>query len=401
MAKKLQLHGSFPSKAGEPGGYYVPQVDQSGAGMLEFSFTPSKEGMPAIPPVGFPVSGTMTATVEFNANGEVSNISIPASEIHKGIEAGYNIVLIGTVYDEQRVYGLVSMSEDNCEFTYASGSCFDTIIVQRNGLIGREQGVITSAPEIHISSEPPTNGEAIWINPDEEPEDGGAVSTEAIKQAVNEYMAEHPEADPTVPDWAKQPEKPKYTAAEVGALPADTPIPEGVTDEQIQNAVDAYLTENPPEVSGGGEKKWELFGSITLTEDVSDYIIGDMTNNANSFVTKEYTELLILCSLEGHTSVTSKTHVNIQANTYAGGRSQPFTNFIPASGASSSWVVHAKMMAGGEIRISVGDRGQYATATTTKWQILSDNMRAMSFIRYFRFAAAKFGAGSTIKIYGR
>lgn len=33
------------------------------------------------------------------------------------------------------------------------------------------------------------------------------------------------ETDPTVPDWAKQPKKPTYTAEEVDALPANTPIP--------------------------------------------------------------------------------------------------------------------------------------------------------------------------------
>lgn len=33
------------------------------------------------------------------------------------------------------------------------------------------------------------------------------------------------ETDPTVPDWAKQSEKPKYTASEVGALPSNTKIP--------------------------------------------------------------------------------------------------------------------------------------------------------------------------------
>ena len=33
------------------------------------------------------------------------------------------------------------------------------------------------------------------------------------------------ETDPTVPDWAKQPSKPSYTASEVGALPSSTAIP--------------------------------------------------------------------------------------------------------------------------------------------------------------------------------
>lgn len=48
---------------------------------------------------------------------------------------------------------------------------------------------------------------------------GGSVSAEQIAQAVEEYMIAHPftETDPTVSDWAKQPEKPIYTASEVGA----------------------------------------------------------------------------------------------------------------------------------------------------------------------------------------
>jgi hypothetical protein len=51
---------------------------------------------------------------------------------------------------------------------------------------------------------------------------GGTVSQETIARLVEEYLAENPpvvtEMDPTVPDWAKQPEKPVYTADEVGAL---------------------------------------------------------------------------------------------------------------------------------------------------------------------------------------
>lgn len=48
---------------------------------------------------------------------------------------------------------------------------------------------------------------------------GGGVSDEKIAEAVGTYMESHPieEIDPTVPDWAKKPEKPTYTASEVGA----------------------------------------------------------------------------------------------------------------------------------------------------------------------------------------
>lgn len=56
---------------------------------------------------------------------------------------------------------------------------------------------------------------------------------DAIKQAVEAYMAANPqtESDPTVPEWAKQPQKPKYSASEVGALASD----------ELQNAVNVAL----------------------------------------------------------------------------------------------------------------------------------------------------------------
>lgn len=50
----------------------------------------------------------------------------------------------------------------------------------------------------------------------------------ADKQPSGNYLTE--EADPTVPEWAKQPAKPTYTATEVGALPAGTPIPGKTSD---------------------------------------------------------------------------------------------------------------------------------------------------------------------------
>ena len=46
--------------------------------------------------------------------------------------------------------------------------------------------------------------------------------TDDDKQLVHSALQE--ETDPTVPSWAKQPNKPSYTPQEVGALPADTPL---------------------------------------------------------------------------------------------------------------------------------------------------------------------------------
>lgn len=47
------------------------------------------------------------------------------------------------------------------------------------------------------------------------------------KQAKGNYLTA--ETDPTVPAWAKAAQKPTYTASEVGALPADTAIPDAYT----------------------------------------------------------------------------------------------------------------------------------------------------------------------------
>ncbi|MGN0252304.1 MAG: DUF6273 domain-containing protein [Oliverpabstia sp.] len=72
---------------------------------------------------------------------------------------------------------------------------------------------------------------------------GGSVSAEDIATAVEEYMTTHPfeETDPTVPDWAKNPTKPTYTASEVGALPNTTKIPSKTSDLQNDSG---FLTQH-------------------------------------------------------------------------------------------------------------------------------------------------------------
>lgn len=87
---------------------------------------------------------------------------------------------------------------------------------------------------------------------------GGGVSDEKIAEAVGTYMEAHPidETDPTVPDWAKQPKKPSYTAEEVGALPNTTttlPNPNALTFTGA--ATGSYDGSSPIEINipeGGG-----------------------------------------------------------------------------------------------------------------------------------------------------
>ena len=87
------------------------------------------------------------------------------------------------------------------------------------------------ADYVFTPTEQTTLGEILDRIEDLENRPSGDVSEEDIQNAVNDYLDKNPisvaEKDPTVPAWAKKPNKPTYTAAEVGALPADTVIPEG------------------------------------------------------------------------------------------------------------------------------------------------------------------------------
>ena len=65
-------------------------------------------------------------------------------------------------------------------------------------------------------------------------EDIGAAASEDIPTKISDLDNDEgyltAETDPTVPSWAKQQNKPSYTAQEVGALPDDTQIPSKTSD---------------------------------------------------------------------------------------------------------------------------------------------------------------------------
>ena len=85
----------------------------------------------------------------------------------------------------------------------------------------------------------------------------GILNTDAVAEEYSDVLAAwearitaleqgggFEETDPTVPAWAKQPEKPSYTAAEVGALPADTVIPTVPENVSAFKNDAGYLTEH-------------------------------------------------------------------------------------------------------------------------------------------------------------
>ena len=92
---------------------------------------------------------------------------------------------------------------------------------------------------------------------------GGGINLDALDQRIEEAVRDHSEIDdqchPDIrthlnaldqrfgdleqdfqdqPAWTQQPQKPSYTAQEVGALPVDTPIP---TDDHINGLIDTKL----------------------------------------------------------------------------------------------------------------------------------------------------------------
>lgn len=81
------------------------------------------------------------------------------------------------------------------------------------------------------------------------------------------------ETDPTVPSWAKQPNKPSYTAAEVGAMPDTTHIPTKTSD--LENDEGYLKTDNvyPKKVF---EHEWKGNYDIIDVTDI-DYDSGILT----------------------------------------------------------------------------------------------------------------------------
>ena len=130
------------------------------------------------------------------------------------------------------------------------------------------------------------------------PSGGGEVTDEQISNAVDNYMTAHPftETDPTVPDWAKQPEKPTYTASEVGALPVGTKIPSKTSDLQNDSGFLTYhqdlsdyalKSEVPKSASDVGAD-----ASGTAESKVSEHNISDTAHNDIRLLVHGLTERL-------------------------------------------------------------------------------------------------------------
>ena len=99
------------------------------------------------------------------------------------------------------------------------------------------------------------------------------------------------ENDPTVPEWAKQPNKPKYTAEEVGALSADIEIPsieglaksedlKGLATEEYVNTKVAELVNSAPSTL---DTIGELATAFVENKEVVEALNKTIANKANAF----------------------------------------------------------------------------------------------------------------------
>ena len=101
----------------------------------------------------------------------------------------------------------------------------ELILMDASGTVIKSVTAYTICEKSPSAAEPADPPEAIrpWVEKILEAIKSGDVSAEAIAAAVEAYIQEHgvqvEEVDPTVPDWAKQPSKPTYTASEVHARP--------------------------------------------------------------------------------------------------------------------------------------------------------------------------------------
>lgn len=94
------------------------------------------------------------------------------------------------------------------------------------------------------------------------------------------YITGYTETDPTVPSWAKQPNKPTYTASEVGALPSTTVIPPTVTESTVSGW---GFTKNTGTYSkpSGGIPKTDLTTAVQTSLDKADTALQEHQSLAN------------------------------------------------------------------------------------------------------------------------
>ena len=195
-------------------------------------------------------------------DSDIRAITIPGAVKNLGVESDDDVHRL--YFQMPKTYGEFDLSEFDIRINYKNGNVGDVYAVEDKNadgdvitfswLVGRNavrtkgatqfivclkksdsSGVVqqefnTTVASLNVLEGLETTEQVVQANADIIEQilkkiDGlTSISPEDIATAVEEYMTAHPftETDPTVPDWAKQPQKPTYTASEVGAEASGT-----------------------------------------------------------------------------------------------------------------------------------------------------------------------------------
>ena len=250
----------------------------------------------------------------------------------------------------------------------------------------------------------------------------GDVSKEDIQNAVSDYLDKNPisvaEKDPTVPAWAKKPEKPKYTAAEVGALPNTTAIP--VVPSALPNphkltlkgAVQAEydgssaVTVTIPESSSGGDEMRHII-TFSLEEDVSMTYI-DKDGDGNPF---ELKELLVNIKSVGAESNTTGANFKLAINGTAVKASKILSDVAWAVRKANSFCSHTiKTISDGLVFYSFNFKADDTNVYDENMKLVACRAMSLSNIAPYETitslvfsssGAPKLGKGTIIAVWGR
>lgn len=212
-------------------------------------------------------------------------------------------------------------------------------------------------------------------------------------------LQSYTETDPTVPSWAKQPNKPTYTASEVGALPSTTKVPtktsDLLNDTFVSSEVDSSLAQRfVPEFSSSSNE-WELLYTETTTADQT-YVYKDNL--------KQCREIMIvgtgLFRSAGSTSavyVSYKTGGDLPSGVSGGG-------FINTSSYPAKTVCHMEVV-GGVCYCQINGANSAGNSANSGASGVISNFSG-DYITSVLFSLSgygsnKMGAGAVIKIFGR
>ena len=154
------------------------------------------------------------------------------------------------------------------------------------------------------------------------------------------------------------------------------------------------------DMASGGEREWELYDTITVSEDISNLSIGNLTD-ATSLYAKGYKELYIVYSMNPH-ATTPITELRIQVNSVSGGTYAGFPNYAPAAGKIVNGFLHIFIMPMARHSVILANQsGVYAAAGIIKTAPYDDRAIGLYDKISMVTVVSNVGAGSTFTIYGR